>query len=324
MSAASKVYDCVIIGSGPAGLSAGIYLARALRSVLIIEAGRGGRTTWNSLNENYFGFPKGIRAAELARRGRQQAARFGVEFCTSTLVENIAQVAVPAPGDERAPFAIDLRPLDGKAAKSLRARALIFATGVTDVLPPFPHAERYVGKSFFWCLHCDGWLVRGKRLGVVGNGDDAAAMALQLLDFTPQVSLLCLEKECRVSPEKQTELQAHGIGIFMERIIAARGRAGRFTALQLEDGRELPIDYLFSALGETPNSQLAARLGVGLDAKGFIQVNVEQETNLPGVFAAGDVTSLPGQQVVNAVHQGAMAAINATCFLRPAAQKTAE
>ncbi len=320
-----QVYDCLIVGSGPAGLSAGIYLARALRSVLIVGGSRG-RTSWNSLNENYFGFPKGIKAGELARRGRAQAARFGVEFCDDTTITVIRQTEAPAEGGVLAPFEITFQSGAGspQARKPavLRSRTLIFATGVTDVLPPFPDAEKYVGRSFFWCLHCDGWKVRGKRLAVLGNGDDAAATALQLLDFSPTVSLLSSDAECRVSPKKQAELQTHGVALHRERIVGARGRAGRFEALLFEGGERLPLDYLFSALGETPNSQLAARLGVGLDERGFIQTDADQMTNIPGVFAAGDVTSSPGQQVVTAVHQGALAAIAATCFMRPAAQKT--
>jgi thioredoxin reductase len=111
-----KVYDCIVIGGGPAGLSAGIYLARALRSVLIVEGGRG-RTTWNSLNENYFGFPKGIRSGDLARRGRAQAARFGVEFRSAAPIAQIRQIEVPAEGGVVAPFETSRPPMEQPAPR---------------------------------------------------------------------------------------------------------------------------------------------------------------------------------------------------------------
>lgn len=300
----AQIYDSVIIGGGPAGLSAGIYLGRALRSVLVLDTGEG-RTKWNQRNDNYLGFPNGIRSGELVRRGRLQAEKFGVEF-------HNARVQKIERDGEILQIVLD--------KKSFQARTLIFSTGVTDVWPAFPHAKRYVAKSLFWCLHCDGFRVIDKRTVVLGNSDEAATTALQLLDFTPHVEFIC-ETEVSISPEKQEQLHDNEILLHQSRIVKARGKNGQLLALHLENGACVELDYLFSALGQVPNSQLAAELGVELGENGCIKVDAEMHTNIPGVFAAGDVTNLPAQQVATAVHQGALAGVNANYFLRPRQQK---
>lgn len=302
------VYDSAIIGGGPAGLSAAIGLGRALRSVAVFDAGEG-RTTWNSLNENYLGFPNGIRASELVKRGRKQAQRFGADL-RADKVQSIVHE-----GDI---FRLQL--LDGEA----KSRTVIFATGVTDVWPSFDNTRRYVGKSLFWCITCDGFRCRDKRVVVLGNSNEAATTALQLLNYTPHVSMLCSEAECEISHEKQVQMEALGVPLLFGRIERARGTAGKLNALFLEDGKCVELDYLFSMLGQVPNSQLAAGLGATLVERGCIKVDSDLATNVPGVFAAGDVTNLPAQQVATAVHQGALAAAAANYFLYPAIQKTLE
>lgn len=300
----AHIYDSIIIGGGPAGLSAGVYLGRALRSVLVLDEGEG-RTKWNQRNDNYLGFPNGIRSGELVRRGRLQAQKFGVEFQTGqaqsiTRTGNLFTIALEK--------------------TTLQTRTLVFATGVTDVWPAFPNAKRYVAKSLFWCLHCDGFRVIDKRTVVLGNSDAAATTALQLLDFTPHVEFIC-ENEISISPEKQAQLRENDIALHQSRIVKVRGKSGQLLALYLENGTCVELDYLFSALGQVPNSQLAAGLGVELGEAGCIKVDAEMHTNIPGVFAAGDVTNMPAQQVATAVHQGALAGVNASYFLRPRQQK---
>lgn len=310
-AAPDKSYDCIIVGSGPAGLSAAIYLSRARRSTLVIDAGRG-RTKWNQLNENYFGFPNGIRAAELVKRGRKQAERFGTEFLACE-VRDIAR------HDDNS-FHVDLNVADEQS--TLRARSLIFATGVTDVWPSFPNVERYVGNSLFWCIACDGFKVCNSRVVVLGNCDAAAATAMQLLNYTSNVTFLCSDEKCDVSTEKQSQLKVHDIPICFGRIEKAVGKGGRLQALELSGGLQLELDFLFSELGQVPNSQLAARLGVNLVERGCVKVDEEQKTNVPGVFAAGDVTNLPAQQVASAVHQGALAGTAANYYLYEEAQRS--
>ena len=306
-----KSYDCIIIGGGPAGLSAAIYLTRARRTALIIDAGRG-RTEWNQLNENYLGFPNGIRARELIKRGRKQAERFGTEFNDSEVLE------IERNDDRSFKVVLD----KGSGVSSLRARSLIFATGVTDVWPPFGNVKRYVGQSLFWCIACDGFKACGKRVVVLGNSDSAATTALQLLEYTRDVVFLCSDEKFDVSSAKQDQLNEHHIPICYGRILKAHGKAGQLQALDLQGGERLELDCLFSQLGQVPNSQLAARLGVHLTDTGCMKVDAEMITNIPGVFAAGDVTNQPAQQVASAAHQGALAGTSANYYLYSDAQRT--
>lgn len=306
----ATMYDCIIVGGGPAGISAGIYLGRFMRSVLLFDR-PGGRTTYNQLNENYLGFPRGIHARELMRRARKQAERFHVQFRE----DDVCEVQIR---DDARTFRVVLE--DGEET----ARSIIFATGVTDSWPPFPGVERYIGKSIFWCITCDGFQARDKRVVVLGNSSEAATTALQLLNYTDQVTFLASEPEFKVSAEKQEELHDNNIPIRFGRIVKADGARGQLRALILDDGDRIELDCLFSNLGQVPNSQVAAHMGVALNDEGCIEVDEEQQTNIPGVFAAGDVTSKPSQQVVTAAHQGSLAGISANYFLYPSVQKTLE
>jgi thioredoxin reductase (NADPH) len=306
-----KSYDSIIIGGGPAGLSAAIYLGRAKRSVLIVDAGRG-RTTWNQLNENYLGFPNGIRSQELVKRGRKQAENFGAEFSESEVLE------IEASGDRS--FAVQFDKSAGES--TLRARSVIFATGVTDVWPPFANVKRYVGHSLFWCIACDGFKTCGKRVVVLGNSDSAATTALQLLNYTRDVTFLCSDEQFDVSAEKQKQMEERGIAICHGRIEKAIGKGKQLQALEIQGDQRVELDSLFSQLGQVPNSHLAARLGVHLEETGCIRVDAEMLTNIPGVFAAGDVTNQPAQQVASAAHQGAMAGTSANYYLYEDAQRS--
>jgi thioredoxin reductase (NADPH) len=308
-----KSYDCIVIGGGPAGLSAAIYLGRAQRSVLVVDAGRG-RTEWNQLNENYLGFPKGIRSRELVKRGRKQAENFGAEFSDSEVLE------IESHNDR----SFTLTFAHGGDQSTLRARSLVFATGVTDVWPPFQNVKRYVGHSLFWCIACDGFKTCSKKVVVLGNSDPAATTALQLLNYTDDVTFLCSGEQFDVSAEKQKQMEDHDIPICHGRIEKALGKGKQLQALEIQGGLRLELDCLFSLLGQVPNSQLAARLGVHLEESGCIRVDTEMLTNIPGVFAAGDVTNQPAQQVASAAHQGAMAGTSANYYLYEDAQRTVD
>src|SRR4028118_1238276 len=232
----AQIYDCIIIGGGPARLSAVVYLGRAMRSVLILD-GSQGRTTWNQLNETYLGFPNGIRAAELVRRGRRQAERFGVEFeqCEVRHVEQQTK-------DSTFPVVVNT----GKGEDERRARTVIFATGVTDVWPSFPNVKRYVGKSLFWCLACDGFRTCCRRVIVLGNSDEAATTALQMLNYTKHVTFLCSDDKTDISSLKQAQLKDNDIPLCYGRILHAEGKGGQLSALHLEGGLHLELDCLFS------------------------------------------------------------------------------
>lgn len=297
MSISSPVdrYDALIVGAGPAGLSAAIYLARACRSVAVFECERPGRSDWGQLNHNYLGFPDGITIVELGKRGRQQAERFGACFF-DTRVTSVVQ-------DDHG-FVVNA------AEMAHHARGIILATGVADRWVEFPGYEEFIGKTMHWCITCDGYEMQGQRVLVVGNDDHTSEMAIQMLGFRPkEVTVLTNNGSLGMRPATVQELHDRGIRLIVDRLVDARAKEkGHFQAVRLEDGGEIELDHLFSAQGAEPNTELARSLGVDLTSEGYIKVDTEAKTNVPGVYAAGDVTRLFSHQVLTAAHEGATAA----------------
>ena len=288
-------YDALVIGGGPAGLSAAIYLARACRSVAVFDSGRRGRSDWGQPNYNYLGFPDGISITELSARGRTQAERFGARFY-DTEVASLTQE-----GDGFLASAPEI---------TLHGRAVVIATGVTDRWVQFPGYEEYIGRTMHWCIICDGYEMQGQRVVVAGNDDHAAELAIQMLDYQPEnVTLLTNSGALGLHPDKVQALHDREIRLVVGRIADARAREkGCFDALRLEGGEEIGLDHLFSAQGAEPNSELARSLGVELSVHGHITVDTEAHTSVPGVYAAGDVTRLFSHQVLTAAHEGGTAA----------------
>jgi thioredoxin reductase (NADPH) len=295
----ADIYDCVIVGGGPAGLSAAIYLARYNRSVVVADHGSG-RSTTHETNENYLGFPDGIKSTDLRDLGKRQAMRFGAEF-VDCKIEEIVRLE------------------DGFRAScdgiDLNGRTLILATGVRDYLPEFENRDvnEFFGKSLFWCITCDGHKVRDSRVIVIGRDDEAATTTLQFLNFTRQLTLVTNRRtgDHEISNEKQRHLADAGIPLIEDEVSKVYGREGFMNAIQLDGGQRLEVEYMFSHQGARPNTLLAKPLGVDLDEIGYIKVDAEQRTNVPMIFAAGDVTREYAHQVVTAAHEGSTAACSA-------------
>ena len=298
-------YDVLVIGGGPAGLSAALYLARYDRRVALFDVGRG-RSTWHQINHNYLGFPGGIGARELRERGRRQLAEYPQVAC---LAHEIASLALADDGS-------GVVVARGQACE-WRGRALIACTGVVDHYPHFDGWEEYVGRSMFWCLTCDGYTCKGERIVVVGNANEAAAEALQLQRFTPHVTVLTNSETNLIDGRFAGRLARAGIPVIRDKLVGVVGQDGYFEVLHTRGGRRIALDQLFVMQGATPQSTLLAPLGVAMNAAGYVCVDTDQQTNVPGVYAAGDVTRLHSQQVSTAVHEGAQAASAANYFLYP-------
>lgn len=294
--------DCIVIGGGPAGLSAAIYLARYDRRVVVFDAGHG-RSTHHQVNHNYLGFPGGVPAVRLRELGRAQLAEYGH-------VTVADQPVVGCRSDDGAFVA------EGPFG-ACQAPTIILATGVRDHYPEFPGWEGYVGRSMFWCITCDGYASKGKRVVVIGHDDNAAGEAVQLSRFTHQLTLLTNQPEAEISPPFRARLERFGIPVVHDLLGEVEGDDGRFSALTTRGGRRLELDAMFCTQGATPQVGLARSLGVRLAANGYIETDVEQRTSVPGVFAAGDVTRIHGHQVTTAVHEGATAASSANHHLYP-------
>ncbi len=303
----TQLFDTVIIGGGPAGLSAAIYLARFNRSVVVIEKG-GGRWNTNAMNENYLGFPNGIPSRELQALGEEQAKRFGAQFVKDDVSDLVSAKGIfTASGNEQ----------------EYHGKTLVLATGVVDLQPIFPNFKEYLGTSIFWCLTCDGHTMINQKVVVVGHMDDAACSCLQMLNFTQDLTFVTNVEVGRsqLTPKWQERLARANIPVIEGIISDVKGKAGRLKALCLENGRVVETQYLLNQLGATPNSNLATRLGASVNQYGYILTNDEQRTDIPFVYAAGDVTKAFAHQVVSAAHEGSIAAQSANYDLYSPDQK---
>lgn len=296
-------FEVLVIGGGPAGLSAALYLARYDRRVALFDAGQG-RSTWHQVNHNYLGFPGGVPARELRERGYEQLGGYPDEV---TILRH----------------KVDSLERDGERfvargqAGAWSARAVILCTGVIDHYPHFDGWDQYVGRSMFWCITCDGYACKGQKVVVAGHTDETASMAMQLTRLTDDVTLLTNSESFEISDRFVDRLTAAGVPIIRDKIDEAVGQDGMFEALILKSGERLPLEQLFSHQGATPQTELAEQVGVLLAANGYILTDSEQKTSEPGVYAAGDVTRLHSHQITTAVHEGGTAASAANYYLYP-------
>ncbi len=296
--------DVVVVGAGPAGLSCALYLARYLRTVALFDAGAG-RWAHHQVNHNYLGFPEGVRAHELHDLGVKQLAPYD----TVTLHE----ARVTGVGCEGEDF------VTSYGGESVRSRAVVLATGVVDHYPHFPGWEDYVGRSLFWCMTCDGYESRGAKTLVLGGDDHAAVEAVQLRRYTEDIAIVT-NGPLSMSDDVRGRLHRREIPLYEAKVEAAVCRdqgPGLVEHLVLDDGRNVAAERIFTAEGATPQTELARQLGCRLGDNGHVEVDRDQRTNVPLVYAAGDVTRHHSHQVTTAVHEGAQAASACTYDLYP-------
>jgi thioredoxin reductase (NADPH) len=298
-------WECVIVGAGPAGLSAAVYMGRFKRRTLVLDCGDG-RWSYGQINHNYLGFPAGVTGVRLHDLGRKQAERFGVVF-QDTEVTKVQK-------DDRG-----FRLTAGRAAH--RARTLIWAAGVRDRWPDFARAQRLVGRHLFWCIVCDGWRTRDQRLLVLGNTDHSVGTTLQFLTYTRKITYVCDRTQGRPSSRARAKLARAGITYIEGRVQRVVVQKDCIRRVVLDDKRTLEADIVFSLYGSTPRTELLRALPVALERNGHIRIDDKNRTSLPGFFAAGDCDSKHSHQVVTAAHEGAMAALAANHVLYPPAQR---
>lgn len=295
--------DAAVVGGGPAGLSAALQLARYGRRVLVFDTGHG-RSTHHQTNRNYLGFPDGIATTRLRELGVRQLARYPHVRFARHHVTGLT-------GDAHQGFTVRAQ------GHHWRARTVVLATGVLDHFPHFPDWHTYVGRSMFWCIACDGYENRGRRILVVGHTDAAAGEAMQLHSLTDRIVLLTNSRRNDISSPFTRRLAVAGVPVVHDRIKGAEGADGRLTAIVTRGGERLDLDALFSIQGATPETAVARGLGIRLNRHGYVEVDTEQCTSVPGVYAAGDITAPHSHQVSAAVHEGAQAASAANYFLYP-------
>ncbi|MDR7518702.1 MAG: thioredoxin-disulfide reductase [Armatimonadota bacterium] len=298
----------VILGGGPAGLTAAIYAARANLAPLVVEgAEAGGQLMLTTLVENYPGFEDGIMGPALMQAMRKQAERVGVEFITEDAV---------AVNFRQRPFEITTQ-----SGHRLEARAVIVATGASARLLGIPGEQRFMGRGVSTCATCDGFFFRNRDVIVVGGGDSALEEALYLANLAKSVTVVHRRDRLRASKIMQQRAFAHArIGFIWDTVVEDILGDGvvsgvRLMNLKTQERRERPVDGVFVAIGHIPNTALF-KGQLELDEQGYIRLRERSHTSIEGVFAAGDVHDHTYRQAVTAAGFGCMAAMDAERWLQ--------
>lgn len=286
--------DCLVIGGGPAGLTAALYLARFRRRVMVVDGGEP-RAAWIPASHNIPFFAEGIPGPEILAREREHVARYGVPFLT-------AQVAGLKRQDGIFVAEVEHRP-------PIRARHVLLATGAVDVEPELPDVPDAVRRGLVrYCPICDGFESRGQRIAVIGHGARGAGEAAFIArSYSHDVTLLTLGQRMDMDEATRERLAECRVRVVEQPVVGLDVREGRIAALRI-GGQELRFDILYSALGLRYRTELAAALGAERDAAGALRVDAGMQTTVDGLYAAGDVVAGLDQIVVGMGH----AAIAAT------------
>ena len=301
------MHNVVIIGSGPAGLTAAMYTARANLSPFMVEGAQaGGQLILTTDVENYPGFPTGIMGPQLIQDMRAQAERFGTTFQAA----DVTKIDF-----SRRPFTLTIND-----EETIQAKSIIISTGASANLLGLPSESRLLGHGVSTCATCDGFFFRGQPITVIGGGDSAMEEATFLTKFASHVTVIHRRDKLRASKIMQdramkNEKLSFRWNSFVEEVMGD----DVVTGLRLRDSitnqtDELECKGVFVAIGHTPNTQIF-RGQIDMDANGYIQTSHGTATNVHGVFAAGDVQDSHYRQAITAAGTGCMAAMDAERFL---------
>nr|WP_052217225.1 thioredoxin-disulfide reductase [Thermincola ferriacetica] len=300
------VYDIVIIGGGPAGLTAGMYAARAALKCILIERGMpGGQAATTDQIENYPGFPEGIGGPDLMMNMHQQALKFGLETKFGEVNE------LKKDGQW---FFVNV------SGQDIKARSVIIATGTESLNLGVEGEQRFRGRGVSYCATCDGAFFKGLKVAVIGGGDAALEEGMFLTRFASKVYLVHRRNEFRATKVVQERLREFPqIELVLNSVVTSILGDSKVEAIKVKNlatGEEkaIAVDGVFVYIGQKPNSELVKDM-VQLDERGYIITDQNMQTSLPGLFAAGDVRVTPLRQVVTAVSDGAVAAVSAEKYI---------
>jgi len=306
MSTNANHVKMLILGSGPAGLSAALYAARAeLAPVLLTGSQLGGQAALTYTIENYPGFPEGVGGAQLGELFQKQAEHFGtrVEFDTANKVDLSAR-----------PFKVETD------AGEYEADTLVVTTGADPVHLNVPGEDTLLGRGVSYCATCDGAFFKDKKVVVVGGGDSALEETLFLTRYATSIAIIHRRDELRAGAILQKRAKDHPkISFIRNTVVTEILGTGKVESVRLKNTQTgeqsiFETDGIFIFIGHTPNTQLFAGQ-LKMDARGYIEADMQMQTSVPGVFAAGEAADPHFRQVVTSAGMGAAAAIQATRFL---------
>ncbi len=296
-------HDVVMVGAGPAALTAAIYTTREDIETVLFEKGViGGLAAVTDWVDNYPGFPKGIAGLELAEGLEKQAERFGAEIRLGEVMEIVDE------GEFKR-----LVTTDG----DIRAKAVLIATGSDYKKLGIPGEQEYYARGVHYCATCDGAFYRDRKIVVVGGGNSAVQEAIFLTRFASHIDLVVRKDHFRASEVLQHELEKHKdkiqvhFNITTDEIVGVDGKVTKIIGTDTTTNKkvEIPTDGVFIFIGLKPNTEFLKTSKVELDEIGMVKTNIDLETTVPGVFAAGDVRSGATMQIASATGEGATAAL---------------
>jgi thioredoxin reductase len=285
-----SLWDVVILGAGPAGLSAALLLGRCRRRVLVCDTG----TPRNARSPGVHGYltRDGIDPWALRDAGRRELEPYDVEFCQA--------------GGVDARLTGDVFEVDLSSGERVRARRLLLATGVRDEIPPHPGFADCFGRTVHHCPYCDGWEARGQRLAVYARGRKGVGLALALLDWSHDV-LLCTDGPARLEPADRRRLSTCGVRVRQEPVARLVHHDRVLERIVFAGGADEPRDRVFLNTGQAAQSDLARRLGCRFNSKGTVVTDRREQSCVPGLYVAGDA-SRDVQLAIVAAAEGAKAA----------------
>ncbi len=294
-------YDVAIVGGGPAGLCAALWLARYLHKVVVVDSGD--PRNWETRGINGYLGHHGIRSPELRAIGREEGAKFGVDY-----VSGIVDEAINETGEL---FAIRLR--EGTV---IEAQRILLAIGIKDVWPDIPGLERCYGETVHVCPDCDGYETRDKKTVVVGKGRKAVGTALALTTWTRQIVICTNGEKPDMDQKLLDQLKTLNIPVLDQPITCLVSKSSEISGIELKDGMSLDCERLYFAIGQYPADDLGAQLGCKRDELGRLVIDERNHTSVKNVYAAGDIA--PGPQVaIVAAASGAVAAVAIHASLVP-------
>ena len=299
-------YQLIILGGGPAGLSAGIYAARnKLNTLLIEKAMMGGLAVYAELIENYPGFPEGIGGMELGEMMLKQGEKFGLKTLVAEVqaleINNNQKIVKTDKGD-------------------LTAKAIIVALGSERINMDVPGEKEFVGRGVSYCATCDAAFFKDKEVAMVGGGNSAVSEAIELTKFASKVYIIHRREQFRATPILVEKAKSEPkISFILNSTVDSIEGKDNVENLLLnnvltKEKSTLPVSGVFVAIGQRPNTDLLKGI-VSLDPGGYIIANEKMETSVPGIFAAGDIRSNSIRQTITAAGDGAVAAVYADRYL---------